>query len=536
MEARLLLMTAWLVHTDADADGASVQTNPPEGATEPLKQRYESVLALHQIVQDMCHAEGDMADTTWQERFGQAADKLAQHPVFKNATDPDHDIADDLFAGFWDTDKATFIAKTESAWRRATMSLCNCCFASVSLSVAAAKYEAAGHPWPVKNLSSVATYAALHERSFHMHASTEHGLKSLAAKFKTDIEDAKEFLSRIKSTVMNASKALAAHRSEAVKKEKQKDKDRQKEEKKVLQAQKDALRQVRMLCKDKTSPGLLSYCGGWVSPIQVFDDISEFKAAAAKDDFDTTSPYLVKECKSLQALLELPLIKMAFTNFRAQLPIAEAIKHKRKAQCPFQLPVAGQVRSAMLELTPGSRIPFMSDAPVSQWGCMTDMLQAGFEHMTLGSLRFTAKGSREIAMAPFDQVMKVAEQIAETRSKAITLDDAHTLHELVENTMLHDMNEAGIAIAEKVGVTAFRGTSSAGSLMFVPAGFVCVERALGSEAAYGWRTSVIESKGVVDHALASLEKKLLTYTSEEKNPTLRAIATVRQSIAKHLKG
>eukprot|EP00974_Lingulodinium_polyedra_P077687 7521297-Lingulodinium_polyedra.AAC.1 len=72
----------------------------------------------------------------------------------------------------------------------------------------------------------------------------------------------------------------------------------------------------------------------------------------------------------------------------------------------------------MLELTPTSRVKMNPEAVLSQWGCKPDMLQAGMEHCHLGSLRFTAKGMREVACCRADQVIELANKTAEQAGKS----------------------------------------------------------------------------------------------------------------------
>ena len=56
----------------------------------------------------------------------------------------------------------------------------------------------------------------------------------------------------------------------------------------------------------------------------------------------------------------------------------------------------------------------------------------------------------------------------------------------------------GLKVAEEVGMKAFRSTVPAGSLCFIPAGFVCVERTLGGQLVSGWRAHCIEGAHVAD--------------------------------------
>ena len=423
----------------------------------------------------------------------------------------------------------SFAARTVKEWTSDVDVLIKCSYAQVEFRVACDAFCEAGHTMPVRTFKEIPCYMMAHTAANQISAETEHGLKETATKLKESVEKAKELMDRIRLSIVASVKALANVSASKVKKEKQQDKDRVKEERQKLNAAKEALKAVRALCKDKNSPGLLSYCGQVVSDIRKYKDINEFKTAAAAGDFDIRTPYLIEECKSLQDLAGQQITKMAFTNFRAQLPASEAAKQKKKAQCPYSLPNVDQVRSAMLELTPKSRIPFVHDSPVSQWGCMSDMMAAGLEHQAMGNLRFTMKGAREVACTHFDNVLKVAEGIMESRSKVLVINEKYTVNDMIESTLLRDMDDKGLSIAEECQMRAFRCTAPAGSLLFIPAGFATVERALGTEVVQGWRTAVIEGPNVLDR-LSSVENKVKGYAKIEANPTLQGIDLVRQGI------
>jgi hypothetical protein len=231
-----------------------------------------------------------------------------------------------------------------------------------------------------------------------------------------------------------------------------------------------------------------------------FTDIAAFRAAVDKSEIDITQPYLVETCASLNTLLDTASVKTSFGNFRAQMPGSDQVSKRKKAQCPFQGPTLEPLRSAMLEMSPATRVPM--EAVLSQWGCNPDMLQAGFEHGALGCLRYTGKGTREVACCHISHLLKLLEEMAGQLGKSVpVLTEQFSLQDLVEKVMLEDMTEAGLQIAEKLSMKAFRGTSAPGSLLYIPSGFVVVERALGADVVFGWRLHILEG----ENAMKSVE-------------------------------
>ena len=533
-EVRLPLKDAWAWGLSDTSSANTVPEKLPPGATADQTQEFQEVREVYTIVMSGMTGTDLPNLKEWSAAFKdmEIATKLLGSRLMKvDGTHPDGGIASAIFHKYrqGSGDGQTFLPKTAQDWKRSVETLCRCSYARINFGIVCTEFQEAGHTLPVKTSHGILPHAVLLVFASEMFADTEHALKQAGTKLKADIESAKLLIERIKTTVTASIKAVAGCRVAAVKKEKDKDKVRVQEEKAKLNAAKEQLRAVRALCKDKNSPGLLSFCGQTVSDIRRYRGIDEFKVACADDDFDVTAPYIIEECKSLTDLAQHQLVKMAFTNFRAQLPTSDAAKQKKKAQCPFQYANSDQVSAAMLELTPKSRIPFVTDGTISQWGCMPDMLAAGLEHQGLGNIRYTAKGSREVACVHYSFVQKVAEGISESRTKVLAISDKYTVADMVENTLLKDMDEKGLSIAEQCGMKAFRGTVPAGSLCFIPAGFATVERALGSEAVQGWRTALIEGPNVLE-SLSVLEHMVKSYTTDEKKSILAGIALVRRGI------
>ncbi len=51
---------------------------------------------------------------------------------------------------------------------------------------------------------------------------------------------------------------------------------------------------------------------------------------------------------------------------------------------------------------------------------------------------------------------------------------------------VQDLGCPGLAIAEEAGLKVHRSTAAANSILFIPAGYVVVERGLGTEVVYGF--------------------------------------------------
>ena len=107
------------------------------------------------------------------------------------------------------------------------------------------------------------------------------------------------------------------------------------------------------------------------------------------------------------------------------------------------------------------------------------------------------------------------------------ISDKNRLADVIEQILMSDMAEpVALQVAEQSGLRVFRGSASAGSLMFVPAGMAVVERGIGTDMPYGWRTSIIETPEVVKtlEPLVDMVKK----SGGTGNPTATMYETVKK--------
>jgi len=525
----------------ADAEGADAKGADADGADDDDTALFAKAKAAFDFASELTRGHGNKSDEfdqkAWEDAFAAKAGEFKNLEVF-SVSSPSRcgGIARAILHGYGGKQGEVTCSKKPWEFKQDLVFLMQCVLVDIGFRVSVTKFLQQGCSLPVENLSGVVPAMLMHAPLLHITATTEHELKAMLATMKQDVEAAKELVDRIRSTIQNVSKAVDGHRADAVKKEKAKDTARVVEQKKQLQAEKDALKAVRKLCKDKTSPGLLSYCGSMVTEIRKFANVKEFKEAAAQADFDIGAPYLIMDCPTLTSLAESAIAKTALATFRAQLTKSEQVKAKRKAQCPYQVPNSSQVRCALLELSPPSRITLKPDPVLSQWGCQTDMLQAGLEYACLGNLRFTAKGSREVACTHADHVLTLANALAESRAKPpIAFSERATVPDLIERVLMTEMTEAGLAAAEKCEMKAFRATVPAGSVLFTPSGFACVERGLGVEVVQGWRLHIAEGESVLQ-SVSTLEEKFKTYSSADKNAVLRGFAALRDVIDRPAKG
>ena len=159
-------------------------------------------------------------------------------------------------------------------------------------------------------------------------------------------------------------------------------------------------------------------------------------------------------------------------------------------------------------------------------------MQAGFEFQCLGNLRYTVKGTREIAVTKFTDLYTVMKELAIANNKPFPAYTAQfTVADHVERSMLHEMTAEGLKIASEQGMKAYRFTAGPGSMVFIPAGYVTVERAIGIEGCTGVRLHIIEDEKVLT-AVSPVEDILRAYSTSDESRALKSFEDVKASLVK----
>ena len=171
---------------------------------------------------------------------------------------------------------------------------------------------------------------------------------------------------------------------------------------------------------------------------------------------------------------------------------------KGKGSCPFSGSDAAAVRSALLEVSPASRITLpTANNQVFQWGATVSAYTCGFDYRAMGSMRFIRSGCREVVVCKASTMREVAEAAAAAEEKpplAFSDKEGQHFHDVLEKFILTDMKESQLKLMVDRNLEYHRTSISSGSVLFIPTASLTVERTLGVEANHGWRTPVMESK------------------------------------------
>ena len=189
------------------------------------------------------------------------------------------------------------------------------------------------------------------------------------------------------------------------------------------------------------------------------------------------------------------------------------------------------IREKMMELAPPSLLPISKTTEVSgvsMFGTTAEMVRTAYEVLGLGALKFTCKGSREVTCVSMENAVKMVRAICDGKEEPVPEPQQGLPMLKMLATFLHGkLDKVGLAhVAGVEGLVAHRGTCPAGSLLYIPTGYIICERTLNGALSLGWRCSIVESP----HALSTMSELLRSGGFGPKS------AKVLEKLAKELGG
>lgn len=124
----------------------------------------------------------------------------------------------------------------------------------------------------------------------------------------------------------------------------------------------------------------------------------------------------------------------------------------------------------------------------------------GTEHLMMSSARYVVKGDREIAAIHFEQFWAFAQvKLAGSWDvKSETL--PNFLQRGLQGLTVQDVNTL-----QETGAIIFRAVARAGSLVYIPSGYVVAERVVGSMEVIGLRLQCLDSAPMAVAGIKSLQ-------------------------------
>ena len=240
------------------------------------------------------------------------------------------------------------------------------------------------------------------------------------------------------------------------------------------------------------SPNILQHdVSKFPTHIESFDSVQDFESKAK--DFDGSKPFCIKKFVQFEEFLAQSVpFKCQLTNFGHQFQGTGVFKKTGRAQCPVngedvQKPV-GEIfdrvlAKCLLPLPTGGE----HDAEVKMlkpvlhsalFGFASDMEYAGLEDKSLGQLRYVHSGVRKVCLVPLTDFLD--HMISDELPASI----GDVIHEWKGIRLEHLLDDK---VAEKV----FAGVQSAGSLLYVPPGWLVAEQVENGNPLVGLRRSVL---------------------------------------------
>ena len=227
-------------------------------------------------------------------------------------------------------------------------------------------------------------------------------------------------------------------------------------------------------------------------------------------------PYIVqsKAVESLKEELAKDSVKGFLQIFETQFPLSKQAREKGRVQSVMKVESTARLKELMMELVSGKVKVFNGDGPNSDMDCLhsygftSNMRYGGTEYLGLGTVRYAVKGSREVVIVNASEMWPLLlEHHAEEASKLAA--DKLVANFLGEKLLHVKCDDAWVQALLKTGKSImWRALVPEGSMLFVPAGVILLERSTNNCLGMGLRMAVDDSS---NQSLANLDTLLAAH-------------------------
>ena len=201
---------------------------------------------------------------------------------------------------------------------------------------------------------------------------------------------------------------------------------------------------------------------------------------------------------------------------QVQFPDSKGYTDDGYSQCPA--PNAADVQKKFVDALPKGAFADLHRSKaevfrVHMWGNKADMVRSSFEVLGLATLKYTSKGSREVCCIPMKLAEKILTAVHDKLEQPLPIASAGRCQlRILAECMQSQLGPAGLSLADKIDVVeAYRATVHAGSLMYIPSGYIFSERTVGGQLCLGWRMSCVESSHAADVVIPHLKSTAIGF-------------------------
>ena len=356
-------------------------------------------------------------------------------------------------------------------------------------------------------------------------AATEDDIKQSIKSVKDSVGKMKRVVAAVSRATNDLKKAIEQKvkkaEADSAKKRKQQEAEKKKSEKEMQKKMKRAGAGEEKSMSGLLVKGLLSDLVS--KKIPVFEVLADAKQEMKLNgSLYSGSPFIItsKATDVLRTEVERDAIKGFLQIFETQFPLSKQAREKHRVQSVMK--VDSKLKELMLGFASSKCVPFKGGDDganadmdtVSAYGFTGNMLYGGCEYQGLSALRFSCKGEREVALCSVADLWPIVSAACGDEVRAMSMEKPVTAF-LAEKLLRAQFQDNWmVALLEKPEDQKkifWKGVVPEGSMFFIPAGMILVERALNQKLGLGLRLSVQDSSEMSVRNLEKLIGVHMTY-------------------------
>jgi hypothetical protein len=371
------------------------------------------------------------------------------------------------------------------------------CISVLELFTFIAGIQASGRPMPLSDMQNLGHVSQIYKtiNNFNLRV-TEDDVKEHDQTCKLMFQCARQIILGASGAAADVKAVVSRRRLTLVKEEATEKKGLSNEESKARKKEEKNRKQAEREIQKHDLHPVLAYKGSdGMGEMTTFLNLDVFQ----KSSHGTHVPYMISAAsKALAEIVDDVNFKKVAAIFKSQFPATASATLSGRAQCPLRFEKVSVIQEGLMAMMPSAVKP-VSQLPRVD-GSLATLLSTvvlsgmteraptfiGFEHRCMPTIRLHLRGEREFVCVPVQALMNLRHKIDKKVGKDYSI--VQLLTDVCKGLQLEEL-----AAFSEAGYSLYRAVAGPNTVVFVPAGFMIVERVIGSLPSIALKLNVLAS-------------------------------------------